>query len=168
MLYKSKVLFHIGTSKPFNLKEYQQETDKDFKRIVLYLCSKEDRGFVDDEELPQFSNYPNEKLEFEEPPFKKRFSSNQIQVDEMFVKNLQKYFLAQDKESCSGEKSSNVSPTVKENDDDITETPLVESVSSVSELIDVLTARIDDKDQFFLVIRRGAALKRQLAIWDRQ
>ena len=86
----------------------------------------------------------------------------------MFAKNLQKYFLAQDKESCSGEKSSNVSPTVKENDDDIAETPLVESVSSVSELIDVLTARIDDKDQFFLVIRRGATLKRQLAIWDRQ
>ena len=86
----------------------------------------------------------------------------------MFAKNLQKYFLAQDKESCSGERSSNVSPTVKENDDDIAETPLVESVSSVSELIDVLTARIDDKDQFFLVIRRGATLKRQLAIWDRQ
>ena len=61
-----------------------------------------------------------------------------------------------------------MSPTVKENDDDIAETPLVESVSSVSELIDVLTARIVDKDQFFLVIRRGATLKRQLAIWDRQ
>ena len=81
----------------------------------------------------------------------------------MFAKNLQKYFLAQDKESCSGEKSS-VSPTVKENDDDIAKTPSVERVSSVSELIDVLTARIDDKDQFFLVIRRGATLKCQLAI----
>ena len=69
---KSKVLFHVGTSRPFNLKEYQQETGKDFKRIVLYLCSKEDRDFVDDEELPHFNNYPNEKLEFEEPPFKKK------------------------------------------------------------------------------------------------
>ena len=130
----------------------------------MYLCSKEDRDFVDDEELPQFSNYPNEKLEFEEPPFKKRFSSDQIQADEMYAKNLQKYFLAQDKESCSGEKRANVSPTVKENDDDIAETPLVESVSSISELIDVLTARIDDKDQFFLAIRHGATLKRQRII----
>ena len=86
----------------------------------------------------------------------------------MYAKNLQKYFLARDKESCIGEKSSNVSPTVKENDNDIPETLLVESVSSVSELIDILTARIDDEDQFFLVIRRGATLKRQLAIWDRQ
>ena len=61
----------------------------------------------------------------------------------------------QDKEACSGKKSSNESPTVKENDDDIAETPLVKSVSSISELIDVLTARIDDKDQFFLVIQFG-------------
>ena len=58
-------------------------------------------------------------------------------------------------------------PTVKENDD-IAKTPLVKSVSSVPELIDVLTARIDYNDQFFLVIRRGATLKRQLTIWDRQ
>ena len=61
-----------------------------------------------------------------------------------------------------------MSPTVKENDDDIAETPLVKSVLSVSELIDVLIARIDDNDQFFFVIRRGATLKRQLTIWDRQ
>ena len=86
----------------------------------------------------------------------------------MYAKSLQKHFLAQDKESSSGEKSSNVSPTVKENDDDIAKTPLVKSVSSVSELIDVLTARIDNNDQFFLVIRHGATLKRQLTIWDRQ
>ena len=86
----------------------------------------------------------------------------------MYAKSLQKYFLAQDKETCSGEKGSNVSPTVKENDDDVAETTLVKSLSSVSELIDILTARIDDNDQFFLVIRRGATLKRQLTIWDRQ
>ena len=86
----------------------------------------------------------------------------------MHAKSLQKYFLAQIKETCSGEKGSNVSPTVKENDDDVAEAPLVKSLSSVSELIDILTARIDDNDQFFLVIRRGAPLKRQLTIWDRQ
>ena len=82
----------------------------------------------------------------------------------MYAKNLRKYSLVQDKETCSGEKSSNKSPTVKENDDDIAETPLVKSVSSISELIDILTARIDDKDQFFLEIRHGATLKRQRII----
>ena len=166
MSYKSKVLFQVGTSRPFNLKEYQQETSKDFERIVLYYFSKED--FVDDEELPHFSNYPNEKLGLKEPPFKKRFSNDQIQADEMYAKNLKNYFLVQDKESCNGEKSSNVSPTVKENDNYIAETPLVKSVSSVFELIDVLTARIDDNDQFFLVIRCGATPKPQLTIWGRQ
>ena len=64
----------------------------------------------------------------------------------MYAKSLQKNFLAQDKETCSGKKSSHVSPTVKENDNDVAETPLVKSLSSVSELIDVLTARIDDND----------------------
>ena len=88
----------------------------------------------------------------------------------MYAKNLQKYFIVQNKESCSREKRSNMSPTVKENDDYIAETPLVKSVSSVSELIDIinLTARIDDNDRFFLVIRCGTTLQRQLTIWDRQ
>ena len=82
----------------------------------------------------------------------------------MYARSLQKYFLAQDKETCSREKSSNVSPTVKENDNDVAETPLVKKFSSVSELIDVLTARVNDNDQFFLVIRRSATLKCQLTI----
>ena len=86
----------------------------------------------------------------------------------MYAKILQKYFLAQDKETCSGEKGFNVSLTVKENDDDVAEAPLVKSLSSVSELIDILTARIDDNDQFFFVIRRGATLKLRLTNWDRQ
>ena len=43
----------------------------------------------------------------------------------MYAKALQKYFLAQDEESCSGEKSSNVSSTVKENDDDIAKAQLL-------------------------------------------
>ena len=91
---------------------------------------------------------------------KKDFQATRFKRMRCLRKIIQKHFLAQDKGSCSGERSSNVSPTVKENGDDIAETPLVEIVSSVSELIDVLTARIDDKDQFFLVIRRGATLKR--------
>ena len=61
-----------------------------------------------------------------------------------------------------------MSPTVKQNDEDIAETPLVKSVSSVSELIYVLIVRIDYNDQSFLVIQRGATLKHQLTIWDRQ
>ena len=86
----------------------------------------------------------------------------------MYAKTLQKYFLAQDEESCSGEKSSNVSSTVKENDDDIAKAQLVNSASSFSGLIDVLTAVIDNNDSFYLVIRRGATLKRKLTIWNRQ
>ena len=60
----------------------------------MYLCSK-DIDFVNDR-LPQFGNYQNEKLEFEEPPFKKRFSMDQILADGMYIKKLQKYFLAHD------------------------------------------------------------------------
>ena len=87
-MYKSKVLFHVGTSRPFNIRKYQQEIGKDFKHIVLYICSKKDRDFVDDKELPQFINQPNEKVEFEKPPFKKRFSNDQIQANEAYAKIL--------------------------------------------------------------------------------
>ena len=61
-----------------------------------------------------------------------------------------------------------MSSTVKENEDYIAKTHLVKSALSVSELIDVLTAIIDNNDQLFLVIRRGATIKRQLTIWDKQ
>ena len=104
------VSFHVGTSDHLRIKEYQQETGQYFKRIVSYLFSEEDNDFVDDGELPQFSNYSNQKLEFEGPLFQKRFSNDQIQADEMYAKTLQKYF---------AEKISNVSLTVKENDHDI-------------------------------------------------
>ena len=34
------------------MKEYQQEIGKDYKRIVLYLCSVEERDFGDHMEVP--------------------------------------------------------------------------------------------------------------------
>ena len=147
------VSFHVGTSDYLRIKEYQQETGQYFKRIVSYLFSE------DDEELPQFSNCSNQKLEFEGPLFQKRFSNDQIQANEMYAKTFQKYF---------AEKSSNVSLTVKENDYDIAKAQSVKSASSFLELIDVLTAIIDNNGPFFLVIRCGAKLKRQLTIWHRQ
>ena len=61
-----------------------------------------------------------------------------------------------------------MSPTVIDNNDDITETLLVESISSVSEMVNVLAARIDENNQFFLIIWHGATLQHQLMSWDRQ
>ena len=41
----------------FDLKEYQQETSKDYKGIMLYLCSVEDRDFVNYMEVPSLPGH---------------------------------------------------------------------------------------------------------------
>ena len=43
-----------------------------------------------------------------------------------------------------------------------------EKFSTIPELINFVSTKIQMDDQFFLVIRRGATLPRKLAIWDRQ
>ena len=44
----------------------------------------------------------------------------------------------------------------------------VEKFSTIPELSNLVSAKIQIDDQFFRVIRRGATLQRKLAIWDRQ
>ena len=44
----------------------------------------------------------------------------------------------------------------------------VQKFSTIPELINFLSKKIQMDDQFFLVIRRGATLQRRLAIWNRQ
>ena len=66
----------LGTARAFDLKEYQQETGKDYKRIVLYLCSVEESNFVDHMEV---SDLPGHAWTESQPPIKKeRVSVHQV------------------------------------------------------------------------------------------
>ena len=50
----------------------------------------------------------------------------------------------------------------------ISQTLQVEKFSTIPELINFVSTKIQIDHQFFLVIRRGATLQRKLVIWDCQ
>ena len=80
----------LGTARAFDLKEYQQETGKDYKSIVLCLCSVEDRDFVDHVEVPSL---PGHACIGAQPPIKKeRVSVHQVDTDEEYAKILQRKY----------------------------------------------------------------------------
>ena len=72
------------------MKEYQQETGKDYKRIVLYLCSVKDRDFADHMEVPSL---PRHDWIETQPPIKiERVSVLQVDTDEEYAKILQRKY----------------------------------------------------------------------------
>ena len=80
----------LGTARAFDLKEYQQETGKDYKIIVLYLCSVEDSDFLDHMEVPDL---PGHAWTESQPPIKKeRVSVHQVDTDEEYAKILQRKY----------------------------------------------------------------------------
>ena len=80
----------LGTARAFDLKKYQQKTGKDNKRIVLYLCSIEDRHFVDHMGVPSL---PGHAWIETQPPIKKEsVSVLQVDTDEEYAKILQRKY----------------------------------------------------------------------------
>ena len=77
----------LGNARAFDLKEYQQETGKDYKRIVLYLFSVEDRDFVDHMKVPSLPGLA--WIETQPPLKKERVSVLQVDTDEEYAKILQ-------------------------------------------------------------------------------
>ena len=80
----------LGTARAFNLKEYQQETDKDYKRTVLYLCSVEDRDFVDHVEVPSLPGHS--WIEAQLLIKKERVSAHQVDIDKECARTLQRKY----------------------------------------------------------------------------
>ena len=62
----SSVLFMPGRSTDFNLEEYKKELGKDYKRIVLYLCSEADYNIAEGNLVP--SDQEDDDLQYEPPP----------------------------------------------------------------------------------------------------
>ena len=146
----------LGTARAFDLKKYQQKTGKDNKRIVLYLCSIEDRHFVDHMGVPSL---PGHAWIETQPPIKKEsVSVLQVDTDEEYAKILQrKYdneggilFGDQQVQSVGCNKNIKISQPLQ-----------VEKFNTIPELIKFVSAKIQIDDQFFLINRKGA-------IWDLQ
>ena len=70
------------------MKEYRQETDKDYNRIALYLCSVEDRDFVDHMEVLSLPGHA--WIETQPSEKKERVSVHQVDTDKEYAKILTK------------------------------------------------------------------------------
>ena len=180
-----------GTVELFTLSRYQEEIGKDYKRIVLYLCSRTNVNSAE-------HGYGSSVSEYSAEECKAKRAKLQIKNDEESARDLQFEF---DKDINAGQfvddgkrdgksspdvaitsSSSEVSVDVKILED--SSIPCTTATNNATEpachenhpilflkcedLLRSLASGLDDSDQFFLVIRRGSSLQRQLKIWKRE
>lgn len=150
----------------FSLKRYREEIGKDYKSIVLYLCTNEDLIA---------SEHPDtdceESLYSEDEyggPSEKKLRITQVESDEMLARQLQSE-LDNTEDTAPNDQSS---PEVNNGKDSIIDKSAsqetVEKFDSCSGLISCLKEKVNSKDQFFVIVRRGSSLQRYLTIWQRE
>ena len=183
--------FTPGTVEFFTLSRYQEEIGKDYKRIVLYLCSQMDVNSAE-------RGYDSTDDEYSAEEDKEKRAKLQIKNDEELARKLQ---LELDKDVDAGEfiddgkrdgkslpdvaimsLSSEVSVDVKFlEDSSIPSTTATNSSAepvcnekhpllflTCEDMLRSLSSGLDDSDQFFIVVRRGSTFQRQLKIWQRE
>ncbi|KAK3744015.1 hypothetical protein QZH41_004824 [Actinostola sp. cb2023] len=197
LLYEdgSKAVFLPGsTSEEFTLKKYQQEIQKDFKRISLYLVTDEDyktsigEGENDDEEELMSSAF-----ETSESKRSKR-SSSPIDVTVAVPKKKGTFSASTCSSSSTSASTSTLVSQLNEiigldqqlaqqlqdmydHEDETTIATTSKSqngadneefaITDSSSLINALNSKVDTSGQFYMVLRRGSDLFRKLSIWKR-
>ena len=174
--------FLPGSKEFFNLKRYKEETGKDYKRIVLYLCTTDDLSRSEDFEQDNDSND-----EYSVPAEKK--ARSQIQHDEIIARQLQSQFndtspddtinIVEDDELTMSTENENVSSRQSDEkscssgmlveNDHSSAVPKIEEAQKYQNSTDIaqeLAKQVDQSEQFYIVVRRGSTLERQLAIWQ--
>jgi len=168
LLYESgkKADFHPGTTESFNLRRYKEELGKDYKSIVLFLCTHDDflGELLEDLEEEEEPHCPPKKRKAEYQIIEDDQISNQnkgddqiseqIKEDETLARKLQSVEDAMDQSGVKVNKQS-CPETVKDFD-------------NISELINHLNAKTSSTEQFFMVVRRGSDVQRYLKIWQRE
>lgn len=184
--------FLPGTVEFFNLLRYHEEIGKDYKRIVLYLCTTTDiRAAERSRQEGYSSGSENSEDENQFRPGKK--AKSEIDRDEELAKSLQLKFdqeAGQFDVTIAGEGKCAANPTsygcdsIQENSpmlsaetivavDNTTTVPncpeqKVTAFTSSGDLLRSLGNSVDESDQFFLVVRRGSSFQRQVKIWQRE
>ena len=178
--------FLLGSAEFFNLKRYKEETGKDYKWIVLYLCTLDD--LTRSEEVGQDSTEWSDNDVIVAPPEAKKARS-QVQHDEMIARQLQSQFnnetdgiisIVDDEElvpmSMENKKQLKRHPDEKGHssqilveDETVSGMNMAEETLKYTRCADItqqLTTQVDDSGQFYFVIRWGSILQRQLNIWQ--
>ena len=161
-----------GTSTPFNLRTYKEEVGKDYKRIVLYLCSVSDRTIAEkalvfdiDESSTSSDVFDGDDIEL--PLLKRVKKSEQEEQDEIFAKELQEKF---NDDFPFIEEEEEILPNFLITDINCSDTPQKDSVktSTISEILMAVSENVKTETQFFLNVRRNSSIQRILSLWSRQ
>ena len=173
LLYESgkDAQFLPGTTEFFSLKRYREEIGKDYKCIVLYLCTYED--FLASEGLYDIEQEEEEEC-YNSPEKKRKTTSNQtetqVKSDEMLARQLQSELddtVTEDKVSID-QSSHEIDLEKVESFTDKQSNQESIKFDSLSSLITSLKTKVNSKEQFYMVVRRGSDILRCLTIWQRE
>ena len=150
LLYESgmEAQFLPGTTEFFNLARYRFETGKDYKRKVLYLCTRADFQMSE-------TGYQSSDSNNDEPPYKR----TQIEDDEVLARQLQSQW-----DDCVAEDMNILQEDTST--DFLTKCNFSQKFETCATLIQSLQSAVCDSNQLF-VIRREASFERMLGIWKR-
>lgn len=155
-----------GQEEDFQLEKYKTELGKDYKRITMYLCTTADlemsetsednnptnsdlRSSLDKNGTPPLSCDSPSGQELGHPCLSVQPAEQQILEDAQLAEMLQEW----ENTSESFEEITNCSTTV---------------VTDSSQIVKILSERVDHMQQCFLVSRRCAPFSRTIALWQRQ
>ena len=154
----------------FSLKRYKEELGKEYNRICLYLCTKEDyyasinlTPIVVDDEL--------ENVDLDVPK-KARYDDVCLPLDEQFpmaLGNIENFFkqenpLQTNDEALARQLHAELNNACPEED---IKASVEESFASTESVLKSLEAKVGT-DHFFIIIRRGSPLQRKLSLWQRE
>ena len=168
----------------FSLQRYREEIGKDYKRVVLYLCTISDQKYHE----RKFTDFTDDSIETNDevegdtvasiqptknPPLKQ-------QKRDAFEYNWDWYdlndFVADDSlanielpSTSTGKTTSTPETTSNKEAKSTMETSISDkNTISISDLLRELRSKVNPEGQFFLVIRRDAELPRILSLWKRE
>ena len=172
----------------FTLKKYKEELGKDYNKITLFLCTRDDfsRHEEDAESSGSSSSkrsrvqtYFNDDGCFENYESDKQHSPVQTEVclgvntTEAYNRKEVEAQIHSDEALARKIQFEVDVPTIETGDERIgdehekSSEPSQCSSPSLPKLVKQMEKQVDKTGQFFLVVRRGAAFQRSLSLWQR-
>ena len=187
----SHAVYLPGQEEDFELEKYKTELGKDYKRITMYLCTTADF------EMSEDNDPTNSELSFSKPINVPEISSaNDFKSASVFTPSRSSVDkngtppLSCDSPSTSGQESDHSCSNIQSAEQQILEdSQLAEMlqqwentserlqeitncsttvVTDPSQIVKILSEKVDRMQEFFLVSRRCAPFSRTIALWQRQ
>ena len=124
--------FLPGTVEFFNLPRYHEEIGKDYKRIVLYLCTTTDITSAEQsQQLQEYNSSDNEELQCR--PGKK--PKTQIEADEVLARELQSQLDSQEGQLDDTVNDNTMTPNLTSDHGNVPEDSPIGSISNTNNAV---------------------------------